>query len=163
MCSSLSSTLLFTCAASLFAACIDTDTAVFVDPSIEAPELAVQASALGASMSGSFDLVLHLGARASGPAEVTYSSFSLKTADGASVIVESLPVTASVPSPVAVDPGGDDVIVSFTIDTGADLIPQEQLDAICAGQVLVAAVLDDSLATSSTAAQSAPFTASGCP
>ncbi len=142
-------------------ACIDTDTAVFVDATLDNPTLTVDQATLGTSMSGSFELTLHLGARASGPSEVTFQSFSLKDANG-DVIVESLPVEASSPSPITVEPGGADSVVTFSIDTGADLLAAEVVDQICAGEVFISGVIDDSLATSSTPVESEPFSPAGC-
>ncbi len=143
------------------AGCIDTDTAVFVDATIDNPSLTVTEETLGAALGGSFELTLHLGARASGPSSVSYQSFSLAKEDG-TVIVESLPVSASQPAPVEVEPGGTDSVVTFTIDTGADLLDAAIKDQICAGSVVVMGVIDDSLATSATPVESEPFSPSGC-
>ncbi|NUO49447.1 MAG: hypothetical protein HOV80_11380 [Polyangiaceae bacterium] len=138
--------------------CIDTDTAVFVDATLGAPTLSVTGSGLGASLGGSFALELHLGARASGPSDVTFTSFSLKAADD-TVLVESLPVAPDKPSPVEVQPGSD-VAVTFTIDTGSDVIASDVKDRICAGQVKISGVIDDSLESGSSPIESEPFTPS---
>ena len=50
--------------------------------SIETPALAVTSSALGTGAKGSFTLNLHLGARASGPSQVSTPTFQLKDAKG---------------------------------------------------------------------------------
>lgn len=142
------------------AGCIDTDTAVFVDATLDNPSLAVGEETLGASLNGSFDLTLHLGARASGTSTVTVQSFSLATEDG-TVIVESLPVSSPAGA-ITVEPGGTDTVVPFTIDTGSDLLDAAVKDQICAGPVVVTGVIDDSLATSATPVESEPFSASGC-
>jgi hypothetical protein len=144
----------------LAAGCIDTDTAVFVDASVEAPSLTVGGGGLGVTLQGSFILDLHLGARASGTSQVTYSSFSLKAADD-TVLVESLPVTPDKASPVSVEPGST-VAVSFTIDTGSSTLPVDLKDRICAGQVKVSGVVEDSLESESSPVESAAFAPSGC-
>jgi hypothetical protein len=148
-------------AALLAAGCIDTDAAVFVDATLGAPALTlVPAGGFGVTLQGSFALELHLGARASGTSQVTYTSFSLKAADG-SVVVESLPVAVDKPSPVAVDPGSD-VLVTFTIDSGATVLDNTVKDRICAGQVKIVGVIEDSLESESSPLESAPFSPSGC-
>ncbi|MFO0551456.1 MAG: hypothetical protein U0271_23905 [Polyangiaceae bacterium] len=139
----------------------DLDTAIFVDPTIESPEATIKNNVLGVSLTGSFDLVLHLGSRASDSSEVTYSSFTLETSDR-TVLLDSLPITASAPSPVTVDPG-EDVTIQMTIDTGDDVLDAALYDQACAGNVVIAGVIDDSLATSSTPFVSQPFALSGCP
>jgi hypothetical protein len=136
--------------------CIDTDTAVFVDATVGAASVAVGGSGLQITLTGSFALDLHLGARASGASEVTYTSFSLKAADD-TVLVESLLVTPDKPSPVAVEPGSD-VVVTFTIDSGPDSIGQDLKDRTCAGQVKIAGVIEDSLESESSPIESEPFT-----
>lgn len=141
--------------------CIDTDTAIFVDATIDSPTVNVEEEALGVTLDGDFQLTLHLGARASGTSEVTYSSFALKTASG-TVLVESLPASPSIPSPAEVEPGGTDTLVTFTIDTGTDLLPATLKDQLCAEQVIIAGILEDSLATSSTPVESEPFDVGGC-
>ncbi|NUP09402.1 MAG: hypothetical protein HOW73_25395 [Polyangiaceae bacterium] len=143
------------------AGCIDTDTAVFVDATIDNAEATVEEEALGIHLTGSFQLTLHLGARASGESSVTFGSFSLID-ENDTVVVESLPVVSSEPAPFTVEPGGADTAVTFTIDTGVDLLPAEVKDAICAGPVIVSGIIEDSLATTSTPVESEAFSAAGC-
>lgn len=160
----MSSRLVLACFAlpsALLCGCVDLDTAVFVDATIDQPTITVAQEALGTAIEGSFLLTLHLGARASGESEVSYSSFSLKTEDGTTVI-ESLPVSAAPASPVAVEPGGTDTVVQLTVDPGAMLLPADVHAQICAQPVLISAVIDDSLATSATLVDSEPFLAFGC-
>ena len=147
----------------LLAGCIDTDAAIFVDPSIESASVSVTDGPLGAALSGGFDVVLHLGARASGASETVFISFAIKSSDESEVIVESLPVTTNTGLPVTVEAGGDDVVVSFDIDQEGDVIDSDLVDALCAGTVVVSVVIDDSLATTSTPVVSEPFEVSGCP
>ncbi len=148
-------------ATALAVGCVNTDTAVFVDAGIDAPVVNVNQGALGTSVTGSFTVTLHLGARASGPSEVTFGAFAIETADRTAVVVDSLPVTASTSSPVAVDPDSD-VEVDFTIDTGTDPLPQAVVDGLCAGQLVISGVVEDSLATKSTPIVSDAFLPLGC-
>ncbi len=150
-------------APALLAGCIDTDAAIFVDPSIESASMSVSDGPLGAALSGGFDVVLHLGARASGPSETSFISFSIKSSDESEVIVESLPVKTTAALPVTVEPGGEDVVVSFEIDQEGDVIESDLVAALCSGSVVVSVVMDDSLATTSTPVVSEPFEVSGCP
>jgi hypothetical protein len=143
------------------AGCVNTDAAVFVDAGIDAPVVNVNQGALGTSVTGSFTVTLHLGARASGPSEVTFGAFAIEKADRSAVVVDSLPVTTSTSSPVGVDPDSD-VEVDFAIDTGADPLPQAVVDGLCGGQLVVSGVLEDSLATKSTPIVSDAFLALGC-
>ncbi len=140
--------------------CIDTDTAVFVDATIDNPSLTVTEETLGTALDGSFELTLHLGARASGPSTVTFQSFSLESEDG-TVLVESLPVS-SPDQNAGVEPGGTDTVVTFTISTEDGLLESAVKDQICAGSVVVSGVIQDSLATSTTPVESEPFSPSGC-
>jgi hypothetical protein len=132
------------------------DTAVFVDPEIETPAVTVGKEALGTSLKGSFTLTLHLGARASGPSQVTLGAFSLKSADQTTAYVENLPIQASPAGSIGVAEDSDQT-VQITIDTGTGLLPASAHDAICAGQVVVTGVIEDSLATSPTTVASNPF------
>ncbi len=150
-------------ALALLTGCIDTDAAIFVDPSIESASVSVTDGPLGAALSGGFDVVLHLGARASGPSETSFVSFAIKSSDESEVIVEGLPVKTSTALPVTVEAGGDDVVVSFDIDQEGDVIDSGLVGALCAGAVVVSVVIDDSLATTSTPVVSEPFAVTGCP
>ena len=143
-------------AACLLAGCIDTDPAVFVEPAIDSPELVLTQEALGVALAGSFQLTLHLGARASGESQVSYASFTLVD-DAGDVVIDNLPGTASAPSPVTVEPGGADTTGMFDIDSGPDLLPLELAAQLCGGLVTISAVLEDSLATTSTSVESEPF------
>lgn len=143
------------------AGCIDTDPAVFVDATIDDPAVEIEASALGVSMTGQFQVRLHLGARASGQSEVTFETFNLLNETG-DVIVESLPLTSDAAGAVTVEPGGADTVVQFTLNTGANVLPAEVADAICAGEVSIAGVVNDSLSTTATPVESEPFLVDGC-
>lgn len=143
--------------------CVNTDTAIFVEAGVASPSLEVIDGPLGATLDGGFDLTLRLGARASGPSETTFVSFSIKSADETQVLVEDVPVTSGVSSPVTVPPDGAEVVITFTIDQGGDVLPSGLVDALCAGEVVYSVVVDDSLATTTTVASSEPFAVTGCP
>jgi hypothetical protein len=146
----------------LASGCPNTDAAVFVDAEIEAGSVAIEPQTLGVALSGSFTLSLHLSARASGPSEVSYGSFSLLSADQSDTLVASLPLTASLASPVDVAPDAT-VTVELTIDMGSDLLDAGLVERICAGPVVFSGVVDDSLLGGSTTAVSQPIVPSGCP
>lgn len=134
----------------------NTDAAVFVDPDIEEPAVTVTKAALGTSLTGSFTLTLHLSARAAGPSQVTVGAFALKKTDGTTVLVDNLPFTADKPNPVGVDEDTT-TTVKVTIDSGSKLLDAAVHDAVCAGDVVIAGVIEDSLLTTSTPVESEPF------
>jgi len=146
--------------ATLGTAC-NLDAAVFVEPSIESPRLALEGGVLGSSLAGEFTLTLHLGARASGPSEVTFGAFSLVDANG-EVVLDGLPVAPSRPSPIAVEPDSDEIVV-FTIDSGDEPIADAIATAICAGEVAIRGTLEDSLESGSSPVESELVAATGCP
>jgi hypothetical protein len=137
------------------------DAAVFVEPAIESPRLAVEGGVLGSALQGEFTLTLHLGARASGPSEVSFGAFSLVDADGL-IVLDGLPVEPSRPSPILVEPDSDEVVV-FTIDSGDEPIADSLTAAICAGDLAIRGILEDSLESGSSPVESELFVATGCP
>ena len=140
----------------------DTSTAVFVAPSIETPALTVGKETLGTTLKGTFDLVLELASRASGPSDVTIGSFSLRNADGTQVVFEPIPFTLDRAQPIEVLEDSE-VRVTITVDTGTTLLPKELSDALCAGQVTIAGTIQDSLDPSGASpVTSQAFTLSGC-
>jgi hypothetical protein len=140
----------------------NTDTAVFVDPTVETPKVAVQAGLLGVGVSGSFTLDLHLGARASGSSTVTLGEFELVTGKDKSPVVSPLPLVGDKDFPLTVDQDSD-VLVHFTFDSGKNPLPQSDEPALCgAGGVAVKGTIQDSLAGSSTPVFSASIDPSGC-
>jgi hypothetical protein len=153
--------LLLFCAAALLG-CPNTDTAVFVAPEIAAPAADLSSSAFGIGLTGSFRLNLHLGARASGPSEVSIGSFEIVDAGQKSTIVASLPVETTTRFPVTVEPDGD-VSVEFTFDSGTEPLPAELEGELCdpAG-VVVKGVVEDALLNAPTPVFSAVFHVSGC-
>jgi hypothetical protein len=152
--------LLAALASSAVASC-NLDAAVFVDPEIEAPAVTVTKSALGTGLKGSFTLTLHLSARASGPSQVTLGTFTLKKNNETSVVLDNLPFSADMSSPIAVAEDST-TTVTATIDSGSKLLDATVADAICAGDIVIAGVIQDSLQTSTTPVVSEPFTPT-CP
>jgi hypothetical protein len=155
-------------AALLAAGCgdVSTDTAIFVEPGVLSPSVAVSAGALGTNLTGAFQLTLHLGENASGTSQVTPEAFSLTNADETVVLVSPLPAAPTDPSrqaPFEVRPGSD-VVVGYAFDTGADPLPADVGDAICgAGALRITGVIRDSLENKATPAASQTFTPAGCP
>lgn len=151
------------CAAAALAAaasgCIDTDAAVFVEPSIESPSAQVTAGALGAELVASFALKLHLGPRASGPSRVSVRSFEIVSADQKTPLVSPLAVETETELPVEVAPDSD-VIVRFSVDTGAQgrPLPASAGEALCAAEgIRIAGAIEDSLEDAATPVASGVF------
>jgi hypothetical protein len=141
------------------AGCVDTDAAVFVEASIASPAAAASGGALGTQLTGGFQLELHLGPRASGRSDVSVRSFEITDAGQTSSIVAPLEAVTATALPVGVEPGSD-VTVSFTFDTGADLLPVEARDALCApAGIRVTGALEDSLQDGATPVASEVFQA----
>ena len=140
----------------------NTDAAVFVDPSIAKPKATVSNGVFGPNVSGSFELDLHLGARAADSSSVTLGEFELVTAKDKSPIVSPLPLTANEKFPVTVAQDSDET-VGFTFDSG-----KKPLEAAAKGQlcdsdgVAIKGTIQDSLASSSTPVFSETFDPSGC-
>jgi hypothetical protein len=159
----LSSCLALLAAAPLFAGCINTDTAVFVDPSIETPVLTVSKIALGTTVTGSFTLKLHLGARASGGSMVTMGELEIQDSQKTKALIAPLVVDAgSTPMPVPVAPDSD-AVVPFKIDTGTKpLLTQVGTDLCDAGSVVITGTIQDSLQDTATPVESPVFQVAGC-
>lgn len=147
--------------------------AVSLNGSVGNIQLAVDDGVLVTTLSGSFDVYLELGERASGSTDVSFSAFSLVRADtGVPVLAqERLSVVASKATPVRVQPG-DSTTISFQIgdqaETGGAVSPMEvakdDYATICgAGQLKIVGTMQHSLdGQRSTSLASAPFTPSGC-
>lgn len=146
------------------AACVNTDAAIFVDPSISGPAATVSSSALGTGITGgAFTLELHLGARAAGPSTVTLGSFSIVDAQQATTIVPTLDTTSDVTFPATVQPDST-ADAHFTFGTGTTLLPAGAASQLCAAAgVVISGTIEDSLAGRQIPVQSAVFHPSGCP
>lgn len=147
----------------LLAGCPNTDAAVFVEPTVEAPTLAVSKGLLGTSIQGSFKLSLHLGARASGASDVTAPVFKIEDAKGAATITEVTSfVTTDKPFPIHVEPDSTvDIAVSFA--SGTDPIPSDLTTKLCdAAGITIGGSIKDSLEFEGSPLSSEVFHASGC-
>jgi hypothetical protein len=142
--------------------CPNTDAAVFVAPSLAAPQAAVKSEGFGLSLTGAVTLNLHLGARASGPSEVDIGQFELMDAEQKGAIVTPLPVQAETSFPVEVVPDKD-VSIRFTFDSGKTPLDEELEDELCDPKgVVVKGVIEDSLLDQPTPVFSGVFHVSGC-
>jgi hypothetical protein len=151
-------------AAPLLAGCPNTDTAVFVDPSLDQASVTVSSSALGTSVRGDFQLSLHLGARASGPSQVSIGQFELMDAKKSAAIVTPLALDAgTVQFPVTVQPDST-AMVTLAFDTGTKLLAADVATKLCdpAGFLIVGKI-EDSLQDTQTPVESAVLHATGCP
>lgn len=147
--------------APLLTGCPNTDTAIFVDPTIETPAAEISSSALGTSVKGSFKLNLHLGARASGPSTVSMPTFAVQ--DAKRTVSATIPTdSGSTPFPITVEPDSD-VVVSVTFDTGTKLLDANLGTALCDPEgVIITGTIQDSLQQGGTTVESAVFPATGC-
>lgn len=146
----------------LLAACVNTDAAVFVEPTVESPGATLAGGSLGVSLTGSFVLKLHLGPRATGSSQVKLLTAKILDAKQEGEIVGSLPVSSTTAQPITVDLDSD-VDVPFTFDTGTKLLPGELSAKLCdAAGVVLAGQIQDSLQASSTGFSSAVFHVAGC-
>lgn len=147
---------------SMSAACIDTDAAVFVEPTIAAPSAQVTSGLLGVSLTGSFELSLHLGPRASDASRVTLEAFSIQSADETVTILDPLPLAETTERSLTVQPDSTKTMV-LSFDTGTSLLEADVRAELCApGGVRVKGVIDDALKGGPTPVVSAPFTPAGC-
>lgn len=155
--------LLLLSASPLLAGCPNTDTAVFVAPAIESPTLDVTKGLLGTSVKGSFTLTLHLGARASGPSDVSDLSIDIRDANDASITdITALLDAGATQFPVRVEQDSD-VDVAMTFDSGSKPIEDALATKLCdpAG-VSIGGTIKDSLQDSATPVGSDVIHATGC-
>ena len=147
----------------LSAGCINTDAAVFVEPSIKkAPEVTVSAGVLGIGLTGSFQLSLHLGPRATSASKVSLGTAEIVDAGKKGAIVAPLPVAAPIELPVTVELDSD-VDVPFTFDTGDKPLKSELLPELCDPMgVVLSGAIQDSLQDHVTPFASAVFRPAGC-
>lgn len=150
--------------ATISTGCIGDDEAIiFVDPSVSAPEGTVVSNVLGSTITGSFQLRLVLGPRASGSSKVTIGSVNITDAQGKSTIVPSLSVMTSQSFPLDVPPSSD-INIDVTYDLGGATIPMATAEALCmpAG-VAISGTISDSLHSAATPFLSESFKPMGCP
>ncbi len=145
------------------AGCINTDAAVFVEPTIESPAATVKGGALGVTIEGNFTLKLHLGPRASGPSTVKLGAFSILDAKQSAAITSVQIGTTSTQFPATVDLDSD-VTASLPFDLGSKTLPEDPDKArLCdpAG-VVIGGTIEDSLLGGSTPFFSSIIHPSGC-
>jgi hypothetical protein len=145
------------------AGCIDTDAAVFVEATITNPNATLVEETLVSAIEGSLGLKLHLGPRASGPAQVGLGALSVTNAAGTATFVAPLEVVTSLPFPVTV--GVDtDVDIAITFAAADNDFEPAVLDEICAaGAIVIGGALDDSLRGGPIQVASGAFLPTGCP
>jgi hypothetical protein len=149
--------------APLALACVNTDAAVFVDPTITAPTATVTGGTLGATLKGGFTLALHLGPRATGPSEVSIGQFSILDAQQKASIFSPISIAATTnmfPAKVDLD---SDVTIPLTFDAGMKTFNDDVKAKLCdpAG-IVIGGTINDSLQDHSTPVASAVFHATGC-
>ncbi len=148
----------------LITGCIGDDEAIiFVNPSVSSPDANITGSILGSTVSGSFQLRLVLGPRASGSSTVTFGSVNITDASGKTTIVPSLSLTPSKTFPLDVPPSSDiNVDVSFNI--GDKTVPMMTTEALCTTSgVTISGTINDSLQNAATPFVSDMFKPTGCP
>ncbi len=141
----------------------DLDAAVFVAPSVTSSSVTVMPSGLVTGVSGTIELNLRLGSRASGPAEVTLQSLSLTNADRSVTVVDTVGASPNPTFPVTVGVDSD-VTVSFSVDAADNQLAADAVDILCgSGDLVYVLVLDDTLRGGSITAEGDPVTPAGCP
>lgn len=149
--------------AAVLEGCVDTDATVFVDAYVDDPVATVAQETLVSTISGSFTLRMHLGPRASGPAQVELGALSVTSLDHTTTYVDVLQVQTSSPFPVTV-PVDSDVTLSVVFDAEDNLLETDVYDAICQAQTIdIWGTLDDSLRGGATTVRSSGFSVGGCP
>jgi hypothetical protein len=124
------------------------------------PMIAVQASSLVTSLSGSFDLTVSLGR--SSTEDATFSdppSFELVSAQSGASIAPLDAVLDEDPFPITLSPGKSTTL-SFTL-SNRNSVTSEELATLCSGPVVIVGVLQDST-SDGTMAESSPTAPSGC-
>ena len=146
----------------LLAACVNTDAAVFVEPTIESPTITVAGGALGLTISGNFTLKLHLGPRASGPSQVSLGAFSILDAKQSAAITPLDIGSSSTQFPVTVDLDSD-VSAGLPFTLGSKTLPSADKAKLCdAAGVVIGGTIQDSLLGGSTPFFSAIVHPAGC-
>lgn len=142
----------------------DNEALVFVAPSIEEPAIVVSAGALGTDLQGSFQLVLQLGPRASGPSQVSVQAFEITSADRTRSLVTPLAVGTETAFPVTVAPDSN-VRASFTIDPEDKLLNKDKAAELCdaGGLRIVGSILDSLDDGASSPFASDVVQPTGCP
>lgn len=132
--------------------------AVSLSARIDGAELAVSSGALGADVTGGFDLVLELGDAASEATRVTRSTFAVRRGD--TTLVEVLSLTPSEPFPIDVGVGESKTVRMTLTDA---FVEQAEADAICEGDVWFTGTVTDTLSGSKPTPASSLEFAPTCP
>jgi hypothetical protein len=148
----------------LITGCIGDDEAViFVDPSVSSPQAAITGGVLGSTVTGSFQLRLVLGPRATGSSTVTFGSVNITDASGKTTIVPSLSLTPNKTFPLDVPPSSD-IKVDVTYDLSDKTVPMMTTEAMCTTSgVTISGTINDSLQDVATPFSSDGFMPTGCP
>jgi len=127
-----------------------------VDPRVEVTSLA-----LGAELSGGFDLRLELGEYAPERTEVSLGAFALRR--GQTEIVAPLPLSpgSGVTFPVAIGVG-EVRLVHLDFDASS-LLGAGERDAVCEGPLVVAGAITDTLSGGKTTSAAGPSVTPECP
>ena len=134
----------------LLAACVNTDAAVFVEPTIESPTATVAGGALGVTISGNFTLKLHLGPRASGPSQVTLGAFSILDSKQSAAITAVQLGSSSTQFPATVNLDSD-VSAALPFTLGPATAKDKAAGSLCDPRgVTLRGTIQDSLAGGST-------------
>lgn len=157
-------TAFFAAFSALLTGCIGDDEAIiFVDPSISSPQATITGSVLGSTVTGSFQLRLVLGPRATGSSSVTIGSVNITDATGKTALVPSLSVSTSKPFPLDVPPSSD-ITIDVTYDLADKTVPKATTDAMCAASgITISGNIQDSLQNVATPFMSESFKPMGCP
>jgi hypothetical protein len=147
----------------ILAACVNTDAAVFVEPSIESPTAVVKGGALGVTIEGTFTLKLHLGPRASGPSTVDLSDFNILDAKQSGTLAPIEISKSSITFPTTVDLDSD-ITSDLTFDVGTKTLTSATKTKLCdAAGVIIGGTIQDSLQATSTPFFSPIVHPTGCP
>ncbi len=146
----------------LLAACVNTDAAVFVEPTITSPTATVAGGALGVTITGNFTLDLHLGPRATGPSTVTLGAFSILDA-GQKAAITSIQIGSTSPQFPATVELDSDVTAAMPFDLGKKTLPPDAKAKLCdAAGVIIGGTIQDSLLGGSTPFFSPIIHPAGC-
>ncbi|MFO0592896.1 MAG: hypothetical protein U0441_35460 [Polyangiaceae bacterium] len=145
---------------------INTDPTLFVTATANNPTANVTKVAAGTSVTGGFTIALHLGARASGSADVSLNSFQVTTSDKKTVVIDSLPLKAvGVTLPITLEPG-DDEDLKLEIDLGSKVLTSDEGTKLCAfsspSSVIFTGSLNDTLRGGALPVDSEVITVTGC-
>ena len=144
-------------------ACVNTDAAVFVEPSIESPTAVVKGGALGVTIEGTFTLKLHLGPRATGPSKVDLRDFTILDAKQSGTLAPIEISKSSITFPTTVDLDSD-VSSDLTFDVGAKTLTSATKTKLCdAAGVVIGGTIQDSLQATATPFFSPIVHPTGCP